>query len=173
MKDNIRQGRRKALLMAMAVILVAVVSVSMTLTYLTAMTNEKVNSFTASTTGLTGEVLEPGYNTTNSSKVNPGDTYYKDPLIVNTTQDESMWVGAKMSFKLNGKNVSYDTFKHYVSLYTDTPPASYDNSTGYGELFNTGTNLWEKVGTSDTSGPHSAYRPEFLSDGELLRFLPI
>ncbi|MBQ1411612.1 MAG: hypothetical protein IIY93_00275 [Clostridia bacterium] len=68
MKDNIRQGRRKALLMAMAVILVAVVSVSMTLTYLTAMTNEKVNSFTASTTGLTGEVLEPGYNTTNLSK---------------------------------------------------------------------------------------------------------
>lgn len=119
MKENKNRGVRKVLLMAISVALVAAVSVSATLAYLTAKTDPAVNTFTASG-GITGEVIEPDTEFEKFEHFVPGEEIKKNPMIDNDTLDYDIWVGAKLEFQIDvGKGfttVPYSTFSKYVTL---------------------------------------------------------
>lgn len=119
MKEQKKKGVRKVLLMGVACALVAAISVSLTLAYLTAKTDVKTNTFKASP-GITGEPLEPNYDQTVTHKVVPGVTEAKDPLLQNTTTNGDIIVGAKVSFYVDigggYKKVTYDVLKNFVDF---------------------------------------------------------
>lgn len=153
MKEKKNKGARKVLLMMISVVLVAAISVSATLAYLTAQTDEKVNSFTPSG-GITGEVLEPSFNNSSDYTYNPGNEIAKDPLIQNTTTDASIYVGAKLDFyiKVTGDTytqVSYDKFAKYVAI-------KYGSTTG----FNTTnwTDVTSQVKNNDNGSKYFVYK---------------
>lgn len=120
MKDN--KKFTKLLLASLSVVLVIGISVSATLAYLTATTQVKENNF-HSASAVTGQVLEPHY--TEDVNYQPGDIIHKDPLIDNDTEQFPIFVGAKLSFKINvtgntWETVSYETFKKYAVMRTDS-----------------------------------------------------
>ena len=121
MKKNKNSKAGKILFMAAAVVLVAAVSVSFTLAYLTAQTKVLDNQFTASG-GITGEVLEPKFDKEEANKYLPGKEVPKDPMIQNETTDASVYVGARLDFYIdvtdgtNWQQVPYDTFSKFVEI---------------------------------------------------------
>ena len=121
MKKNKNSKAGKILFMAVAVVLVAAVSVSFTLAYLTAQTKVLDNQFTASG-GITGEVLEPKFDEKEANKYLPGKEVPKDPMIQNETTDASVYVGARLDFYIDiadeedWQQVSYETFSKFVSI---------------------------------------------------------
>lgn len=121
MKDNRNKDTRKTLLLLVSCALVVAISVGITMAYLTAKTNEKVNTFSASK-GITGETLEPHYDSASNPYTIPGKKVNKDPLIQNTTADANIVVGAKVSFYINIGNVyqqvTQEVFSHYVDIKT-------------------------------------------------------
>ena len=118
-KKNIRA--KKVLLMGISCVLVAALSVSFTLAYLTAKTNEKDNLFKASK-GIIGEVIEPDYDIEMAKNWKPGDTIPKNPMVDNDTTDYDVWVGASIEYQLsvdggsNWKTVPYSVFSEYVTV---------------------------------------------------------
>ena len=149
----------RLLMMATAAVLVAAVSIGVTLAYLTATTPEKVNNFTANTDALQGVLDEPKF-TANKTNVRPGDKYDKDPLVENLTTTDSMWTGIKMTFKINGIIVPYSTFKQYVALYSDSDPTAteryLDSGTdmGYTDDFSSD---WTNVTSNTTNSSGALY----------------
>ncbi len=145
MKNNTRI--KKFLLMAISVVLVAGISVGLTLAYLTDTTIVKENNFKPAG-GITGKVLEPSY--TQDVSFQPGDHIHKDPTIDNDTESYPIWTGAKLTFKISVKQdnsnqdvwetVSYSVFKKYAKMTT-----AADGTT---EVFG---NYWESDG-ADSSG---------------------
>ena len=119
MKDN--KKFTKLLLASLSVVLVAGISISATLAYLTATTQIKENNF-HSASDVTGQVLEPSYTT--DVNYQPGDTIHKDPLIDNDTAQFPIFVGAKLRFQINvtgntWDNVSYAVFSQYAVMRTN------------------------------------------------------
>jgi len=132
MKDRKFKGLHKVLLMSIAVVLVAALSVSATLAYLTAKTNQAVNTFKA-TESLKGEVVEDFPGTADGSVENqfnystrPNEVVTKAPRIDNDSPHEKeMYVGAKVEFIImttsDGRNytetpVDYATFSKFVKV---------------------------------------------------------
>lgn len=157
MKDN--KKFTKLLLATLSVVLVAGISVSATLAYLTATTQIKENNF-KSTSAVTGQVLEPSYTT--DVNYQPGDTIHKDPLIDNDTEDFPIWVAAKLSFKINvtgdsWETVSYETFKKYAVMRTD------DTKT-FAEALNSN---WTSFGTASDGNLYVYYNSSIAKDSPL------
>lgn len=129
MKNNTRI--KKFLLMAISVVLVAGISVGLTLAYLTDTTIVKENNFKPAG-GITGKVLEPSY--TQDVTFQPGDHIHKDPTIDNDTESYPIWTGAKLTFKISVKQqlksgsdseyedvwetVTYSVFQKYAKMTT-------------------------------------------------------
>ncbi len=129
-------------------VLVAAVSVSFTLAYLTAQTKVLDNQFTASG-GITGEVLEPKFDKEEANKYLPGKEVSKDPMIQNETTDASVYVGARLDFYIDvtdgesWEQVSYETFNKFVNIKYD----SKEFNTGTGD-----TQTWTDItATADSS----------------------
>lgn len=137
MKEKKTKRTRKVLLMGIASVLVAAVSVSATLAYLTAQTSPVTNTFTGSG-GITGQVEEPQYdaNSSNNGTFTIGKPITKDPLIANTTSNAAIYVGAKVSFWINVSGNTYtqvspSVFYQFVDVqYNDAAAASYNTGTG-------------------------------------------
>lgn len=119
MKEKKNKGARKVLLVAISAALVAVISVGSTLAYLTARSNTKTNTFTASG-NITGEVIEPDAEFDKFDDWAPGEEIAKNPMIDNDTKDYEIWTGAKLSFQIDigsgYKDVPYSTFVKYVTI---------------------------------------------------------
>ncbi len=142
MKNQKKKSLKTALLMGVAVVLVAALSVGISLAYLTANSSTKTNTFTASG-GITGEVAEPSFDSSDDYTYYPGEEIDKDPLIQNTTADSSIYVGARLDFyiSVNGgsyQQVKYDVFSYYATIY-------YNTSVGFN------TTNWTDI-TSDVTG---------------------
>lgn len=120
MKEKKNKGARKVLLMAISVVLVAAVSVSVTLAYLTSITAEKDNVFKASGS-INGKVIEPNYDEEKAANYLPGVPVTKDPMIDNdSANDYEIYVGARLDFyiELNGiyQQVTYENFAKFVDI---------------------------------------------------------
>lgn len=124
MNEKKNKSARKVLLVGIAAVLVAAISVGSTLAYLSAITTTATNTFTASG-NIKGRVLEPAWTSSVSSDASeyiPGRTYAKDPTVDNETSDAAVYVGAKLVFKVDVGDgagfttVSYDAFTHFVTL---------------------------------------------------------
>ena len=127
MKETKNKGARKALLMVVACVLAVAVSVGVTLAYLTAATNEKVNTFQASSPDIKPVLYEPNYSSDTTWRYHsPGDTVTKDPLVQNESPDDSIYVGARVRFWLEFNNktptdsqffeVDKTTFEKFVTF---------------------------------------------------------
>jgi len=143
--------KRKVLLIATSVVLVALISIGTTLAYLSAKTIEKDNIFKAGG-GITLELLEPKFDAiTQPINTEPGKTTDKDPMVQNLTDDEPIIVGTRVSFFINTTpatykadgtvndaneddddyvQVPYNIFKEYVTLNGLTTKTSSDEYTG-------------------------------------------
>lgn len=124
MKEKKNKGARKILLIAISVVLVAAVSVSATLAYLTAATEEKDNEFKASGS-ISGKVIEPNYDQDKANNYLPGVPVPKNPMIDNdSANDYEIYVGARLDFYIDLGNdgtydqVSYADFIKFVDITT-------------------------------------------------------
>ena len=130
-----KNTRRKMLLMAASVALVATISVGATLAYLTAQTTPVDNKFTAAG-DVSGRTYEPSWTAANALNIAPGKTLDKDPRVDNETGDMYIWVGSKLSFQIdigNGyKDVTYAVFSHFVDVCTGTTEISSSGGIGTG-----------------------------------------
>ena len=129
MKEKKNKGARKVLLVAISAALVAAVSVSATLAYLTAKTDVKDNQFTASD-NIVGEVIEPNYDPEEASKFLPGVPVDKDPMLDNDTvvgDDETfnIYGGMRLDFYIDkncdgsyaaSEQVTYEEFSRFVTI---------------------------------------------------------
>lgn len=133
MKKTKKLTLSKTLLILTAIVLVAAISISVTLAYLTAETEVRNNVFT-SAANISGETIEPygeeagepGSNSNVNYTYQPGNTYDKDPLIHNKTLDSDVYVGARLDFYIavtkDGndnpvyRQVPYDLFTKYVTI---------------------------------------------------------
>lgn len=128
MKEKKNKGARKVLLMAISVALVAAVSVSATLAYLTAVTGEKDNVFKASG-NISGKVIEPNYDQEKANNYLPGVPVPKNPMIDNDSpSDYEMYVGARLDFYIDlGNDGSYEqvTYADFIKFVDITGLTSF------------------------------------------------
>ncbi len=129
MKEKKNKGARKVLLVAISAALVAAISVSATLAYLTAKTDAKDNIFTASG-DISGEVIEPNYDPDAANKFLPGVPVAKDPMLDNDTsvgadQTFNIFGGIRLDFFIDkncngtydsGEQVTYAQFSRFVTI---------------------------------------------------------
>lgn len=149
----------KALLVCASVLLVAAISVSVTLAYLTASTDAIENNFTAKG-DIEGRVEEPNWNEENAQKIAPGKKVEKNPVIDNETSDTHIWVGARVEFTIDigdtaKKTVDYDTFKKFVDLEGYEPSNSYTSSEKWYEY--TGEEVSSAGATTDPKKLYKYY----------------
>lgn len=104
---------KKTILYLSSVVLVAVVSVLITLAYLGTNSDKKVNTFLGSD-GIQLEVNEDAWTTTppdgpseeeRAKDYTPGQTYNKDPKLINTSTNKNYeeWVAIKVHFEIGTK----------------------------------------------------------------------
>lgn len=100
------KNMRKNIIMAVAMILVAVISVSATLAYMTAKSNTVTNTFTIGGIKITldespvdanGKKTNGNRVTSNDYPFAPGAEYDKDPRVTNTGKDNA-WVAVTLTF---------------------------------------------------------------------------
>ena len=130
MKNKKNKTMRKAMLMVIASVLVAAVSIGATLAYLTAVTEEKDNIFYASG-GIDPKWVEPNFDSEVALVYKPGDDVDKDPIVHNNTDDLGIYVGAKVDFYIafDGNTytrVPYELFEEYVTIDWNT--TGYDTT---------------------------------------------
>ena len=97
---------KKILLLALALVLVAAVSIAGTLAYLTSKTEAVNNTFTIGNVTITldehevedayGETLTNTVTQSNEYKLLPGHTYQKDPTVHVIEESEACWVFVKV-----------------------------------------------------------------------------
>ena len=133
MKEKRMKGStRKVLLMGVAAVLVAAISVGATLAYLTAQTGSVTNTFKGSG-GITAQFAEPKYDGDGTFTIGQPNT--KDPLIENTTEDAAIYVGTRVSFWISTDGTNYSqvtptTFYKYVDVqYNNVAATSYNTGT--------------------------------------------
>lgn len=131
MKNKTKRLLRRGLLMAAACVLMAAVTVGITLSVLTAQTNARFNTF-QSEIPIKGMIDEPHFNMDQTNYFSPGETVNKDPLVKNISSTEvEMWTGVRLSYFLNpgglGRvQVNEATFLKFVAIYNtlkETTPA--------------------------------------------------
>ncbi len=122
MKEKKSTKFRKFILMGVACVLVAAMSVSATMAYLTAQTKNKVNSFSP-TGGLKGQLIEPSWEQVDNFL--PGKSYPKDPSVDNDTTDSKIYAAMKLEFQIWASDensnegyvtVPYNVFKEFVTI---------------------------------------------------------
>ena len=155
MKEKKTKRTRKVLLMGIASVLVAAVSVSATLAYLTAQTSPVTNTFTGSG-GITGQIEEPQWTANGSDDGNfiVGKPTTKDPLIANTTSDAAIYVGAKVSFWID---VTDDSTDNYVQVSPAVFASYVDVKYGSDASYNTGTGDTQWTQKTSPTGDNSLY----------------
>lgn len=133
MKTRKNKKGGNVLFIMICAILVAAIGVSGTLAYLTARSVEVDNTFKAKSEGISGEWVEPMFDSTSIKTLSPGITVAKDPSIVNTTptDDGQVYVGARMSFWIEVDDngffaVDLTTFQKFVTI-NNINTASWSN----------------------------------------------
>lgn len=120
---NKNKTTHKILLMGIAAVLVATISIGATLAYLTASTTPANNTFSAAG-DISGRTYEPSWNVANATNIAPGKTVEKDPRVDNETSNMYIWVGSRLTFEIDAgsgyKEVTYSVFAHFVDVKTDT-----------------------------------------------------
>lgn len=159
MEKNTKSNLRKGLLMATACVLVAAISISATLSYLTAKSNTKTNVF-QSESGIEGKLNEPHFNMDQTNYFSPGERVDKDPVVVNTSSaDASMWTGIRLTYFINPSNtgwvqVSESTFRKFVEIYQTTTATdgktgvdlvTSSTATGYNDTASDSSNKWTEM----------------------------
>lgn len=134
MKKTTAKKTHKALIVFVACVLAAALSVGITLAYLTAQTEKVTNTFTASG-DLSGEIQEPGFPSSGTVTYTPGEPVTKDPLVHNLSGFD-IYAAVRLDYYINftGTNyvrVPYDIFHKYFSVnYTGTDSANWTEFTG-------------------------------------------
>lgn len=123
MKTRKNKKGGNVLFIMICAVLVAAIGVSGTLAFLTARSTEVDNTFKAKSEGISGEWVEPMFDSTAIKNLSPGVAVAKDPSIVNTTptDDGQILVGARMTFFIQVDNndywaVDYATFSKFVTV---------------------------------------------------------
>lgn len=177
MKEKRMKGStRKVLLMGVAAVLVAAISVGATLAYLTAQTGSVTNKFTGSG-GIRGNVLEPHYETDQTYTYTTGKPQSKDPLVVNMTEDAAIWTGARVSFFIDVDDgyvqVTEDVFRQYVDIkYNGTDGYNTGNALTNDEavgVYPTGTDVWVKMNPTSENTTDAGKSIYFMYDRVLTK----
>ena len=117
---------KKGLLLALCAVLLVGATIAGTVAYLTSVTTEVKNTFTAGNVTITldeapvdqyGQVVEGDRVTENKYKLIPGHTYAKDPTIHVGADSEDCWVFAKLENGL-GANVTIKINSGWTSVAT-------------------------------------------------------
>lgn len=99
-------GKRKGLIAFLSIALVAVMTAGFTFAYLTGNAGETTNVFTFSD-NIRGQLDEPNWDPDQGSKVLPGMTLRKDPMITNTSDNGVSEYAAIMVTFQPGDGASY------------------------------------------------------------------
>lgn len=135
--------KKKTLIIAISVLLVAVMSVGATLAYFTAMTEPVNNVFTLGS--VSAELSEDAW--TGDHKIMPGDTEPKDPTITLTTGSEPAWAfitikitdAAALKTAVGGGDILIGIATNLASGWTlmNTPAIQADDTITYIYGYNT------------------------------------
>ncbi len=87
--------KKRSLIIAISVLLVAVLSVGATLAYFTAQTETVTNMFTMG--NISATISEPSWDPTASHLLMPADSYDKDPKITIGATSQPAWVFMKVT----------------------------------------------------------------------------
>lgn len=87
--------KKRSLIIALSLVLVAVISVGATLAYFTAQTDTVTNMFTLG--NISATISEPKWDATASHLLMPGDSYLKDPTITIGATSQPAWVFMKVT----------------------------------------------------------------------------
>lgn len=140
MKKTTAKKAHKGLIVFVACVLAAALSVGITLAYLTAQTTKVTNTFTASG-DISGNIQEPGFPSSGTVTYTPGDVVDKDPLVQNTS-NVPMYVAVRLDYYISFTSagtyyrVPYTLFENYFGV-------NYANTTSSGN--------WEEITGSITS----------------------
>lgn len=163
MKEKKNKGARKVLLMCTAAVLVAAISVGVTLAYLTAQTATKTNEF-RTLGAIDAELQETNYDgdpTGNTAySFTPGQTVPKNPTIDNNSpNDKEIYVGAKVTFYVYFDGVKtavkYSDFSKLVTVAgLPTEPTAVANIPA-ADSYSQGK--WLYIKEDSTTSPYSRY----------------
>lgn len=114
-----RKTRKKHIRNALALILVAVISVVGTLAYLSKKTGPTTNTFTGST-GLELGLTEPNWDKDKAEGYIPNQIIYKDPQLYNGSKWEYTGSGTSPNIAIEDKDVtSAEKYTEYVAMQID------------------------------------------------------
>lgn len=165
MKEKKSKGLRKALLMAVAMVLVIAISVSATLAFLTDSTEQRDNVFTGKTSNISGEIIEPHFTPEHEYWYSPGTETRKDPMIQNDSEADKIFTAVKLTFYIrvedsNNDNdyvkVPWSTFDKYVDIYSGTGTSKAAGFNADDSL--SGSKPWVEFTGSDSYARYFAYK---------------
>lgn len=108
-------NKKKKITAVLSVIMVAVLVIGATLAYLSNMTNDKENVFTFAD-NVTAELEEPNWDPEDALEVIPGKEVLKDPLLLNTSENNvDEYVSIKIAFLDGKKNLVDDEKKRDIN----------------------------------------------------------
>lgn len=102
---------KKSVKLVAALAICGVLTVAGTLAYMSSTTDTKKNVFTIGS-GVDGEITEPNWPGNDGSDVvyTPSSTIKKDPMVTNTSEKESVYVGMKLEYRFTEDALSvYNT----------------------------------------------------------------
>ena len=95
-------SRRKPLLFLLCLLLVGVIATGSSLAYLHAMTRDYQNAFSLAGEDLRARLTEPNWDAAEGLKLVPGKTIRKDPIVTNTSKNQSEYVAMRVTFLGSG-----------------------------------------------------------------------
>ena len=147
-----KQGisKKQIFTMAVAMVLVAVISVGATLAYLNVTTTTKHNIFTGSE-GIGLDIDEPSYDPDKSNGYTPGTVFAKDPILKNTTADAntSEWVAMKVTYCSYESTSQTSTPITYTEMQKYIKPIVFDDDASTGK--------WKKIAGGEDSDKYVIY----------------
>ncbi|MDR0530545.1 MAG: hypothetical protein LBG83_00560 [Oscillospiraceae bacterium] len=87
---------KKLLLTLLCLLLVGMVATGSSLAYLHAVTRDYQNAFSLAGEDLRARLTEPNWDAAEGLRLVPGKTIRKDPIITNTSKDQSEYVAVRM-----------------------------------------------------------------------------
>lgn len=138
--------KRKALLLSLCAVLLVVASVMGTMAYLTAKSDEVVNTFTVGKVNITldeapvdtnGNVIDGDRRTRNQYLLVPGQSYTKDPIVHVTAGSENSWIFVEVtntlaSFEAEGNTIAKQISDNHWEAVPNTTNVYYKEYTGNG-----------------------------------------
>ncbi|MPW24653.1 hypothetical protein GC105_02445 [Alkalibaculum sp. M08DMB] len=141
--------KNKFVLISITVALCAVIITGATFAYLTATSDEKVNTFTKGT-NIEIELREPAWDgqefgestipeqtstmgITKANNMVPGRVIPKDPKVKNTSVEESVWIAIKLDYEVEEELSTYSDIDDFatIAFSTDWEAADQTNTVFY------------------------------------------